>query len=120
MSSRWTRTSAAARRRMPAGREQLCRVRRDDSLACGRGDLCLVETGDVFAIEVDGVGAGAGGGDSARDVDLADLALGLERDDVGSGCAELAADRDLADRAALLDAQANRLQRHLHALDEAQ
>jgi hypothetical protein len=90
-----------------------------DELVSVRGvDVDRVQAGSI-TVDVNSVGACAVCSDSSSDVDSVDATVELDADHVLTGGADLATDGDRADLGAGLDAQRDRLERHLNALDEA-
>jgi hypothetical protein len=81
-------------------------------------NLDRVQAGDI-TVDVNSVGARAVCNDSTSDVDSVDDTVELNADHVLTGGANPAADSDRADLGAGLDAQRDRLERNLNALDGA-
>src|SRR5450759_5089040 len=89
------------------------------SLPCSAVTVTSVGGGAV-AVVVHAVGPIAFGEDSATNVPAADPVGGLDVHDVVTERADRTADVQLIERTARLDAQRDRLERHLHTLDQTQ
>ncbi len=87
-------------------------------MSVSRVDVDRVQAGNITT-NMNAVGVCAVCNDSSSDIDSVDVTIEFDADHVVTGGADLASDGDRTDLGAGLDAQSDRLERHLDALDEA-
>ena len=86
------------------------------SLGCLNGQVAQARD---LAAGMNGVGIVSFGGDASGDLDLSHVSVDLDGDHVVAGRSDLTADGDCPDVRARLDAERDRLERDLDALDNA-